>query len=105
MTFEISKWTFRLNLRNELEGQDINEIQQSLRNRNISGTTSAKVRGHMTCHSKHSEPLFELCRTDGNNFSLLKVRFLTHLCTRDEYQVQMLKCSHTILTPVRFAGL
>ena len=39
-------------------------------------TPSAKVRGHMTCHSKHSEPLFELCKTYGNNFSLLTVRFL-----------------------------
>ena len=49
---------------------------QSLRSHNISGSTSANVRGHMTCHSKHSEPLFELCRTDENNFSLLKVSFL-----------------------------
>ena len=30
----------------------------------------------MTCHSRHSEPYFELCRTDGNNFFLLEVRFL-----------------------------
>ena len=30
MTFEISKWTFRQNLKSELEGQDINEIQQYL---------------------------------------------------------------------------
>ena len=30
----------------------------------------------MTCHSRHSEPYFEVCRTDGNNSSLLEVRFL-----------------------------